>query len=177
MHSHLVIDTTAASQTGPSSLNGRYNTRSVSPAYVRQVYSTRNRSVSNASTSSSISVISPATSSTNASRTSLLIPATRQLSRSRSASPDIDETVRLGPEFVLAMHDYTPQSGNATCLSFRAGQVIHVHNRDSSGWWDGEIEGRRGWFPSNYVNAEIVSLTEEEPIEFQSVCFLFPPST
>ncbi len=51
------------------------------------------------------------------------------------------------------MHDYTPQHQNATCLSFRAGQVIHVLNRDVSGWWDGELEGRRGWFPSNYVNS------------------------
>lgn len=60
------------------------------------------------------------------------------------------------------MHDYFPQTQNATCLSFRAGQVIHVLNRDTSGWWDGELEGRRGWFPSNYVNAEIPSLADEE---------------
>jgi son of sevenless-like protein len=67
------------------------------------------------------------------------------------------------------MHDYSPQHQSATCLSFRAGQVIHVLNRDSSGWWDGELEGRRGWFPSNYVNAEITSLTEEEPLGMQLV--------
>lgn len=66
------------------------------------------------------------------------------------------------------MHDYFPQHQNSTCLSFRAGQVIHVLNRDSSGWWDGELEGRRGWFPSNYVNAEITSLTEEEPLGLRS---------
>jgi uncharacterized protein YraI len=69
------------------------------------------------------------------------------------------------------MHDYIPQHQNSTCLSFRAGQVIHVLNRDSSGWWDGELEGRRGWFPSNYVNAEITSLTEEEPLGLRSVGF------
>ncbi|KAJ7745712.1 SH3 domain-containing protein, partial [Mycena metata] len=55
--------------------------------------------------------------------------------------------------YVMAMHDYAPQHQpeDTTCLSFRAGQVIHVLNRDSSGWWYGELEGRRGWFPSNYV--------------------------
>ncbi|KAJ7017391.1 SH3 domain-containing protein, partial [Mycena alexandri] len=53
--------------------------------------------------------------------------------------------------YVLAMHDYAPQHQNAACLSFRAGQVIHVLDRDSSGWWNGELEGRREWFPSNYV--------------------------
>ncbi|TBU31873.1 ras GEF [Dichomitus squalens] len=65
-------------------------------------------------------------------------------------------------DYVLAMHDFSPQQPNATCLSFRAGQVIHVLNRDQSGWWDGELDGRRGWFPSNYVTAEVGLLTEEE---------------
>lgn len=65
-------------------------------------------------------------------------------------------------EYVLAMHDFTPQQQNVTCLSFRAGQVIHVLNRDASGWWDGEVDGRRGWFPSNYVTSEVGLLTEEE---------------
>ena len=74
----------------------------------------------------------------------------------------MDETVRPSTEYVLAMHDFAPQQQNATCLSFRAGQVIHLLNRDTSGWWDGELEGRRGWFPSNYVNADVDSLTEEE---------------
>jgi hypothetical protein len=56
-------------------------------------------------------------------------------------------------EYVVALHDFVPVNGNTTCLSFRAGQLIHVLNRDSTGWWDGELEGRRGWFPSNYVKA------------------------
>lgn len=61
------------------------------------------------------------------------------------------------------MHDFSPDHRNATCLAFHAGQVIHVLNRDPSGWWDGEVDGRRGWFPSNYVatTAVAASLTEE----------------
>lgn len=64
---------------------------------------------------------------------------------------------------MLALHDFTPDHRNATCLAFHAGQVIHVLNRDPSGWWDGEVDGRRGWFPSNYVATTAVasSLTEE----------------
>lgn len=78
-------------------------------------------------------------------------------------------------QYVLAMHDYAPQTQNATCLSFRAGQVIHVLNRDPSGWWDGELEGRRGWFPSNYVNAEVNLTVEEEdtiPVVRLSISFV-----
>lgn len=57
-------------------------------------------------------------------------------------------------EYVQALHDYSsaPAGGAANvCLSFRAGDFIKVLNRDASGWWDGEIQGTRGWFPSNYV--------------------------
>ncbi|CAE7095336.1 unnamed protein product [Rhizoctonia solani] len=54
-------------------------------------------------------------------------------------------------EYVIALHDFVPVNGNTTCLAFRAGQLIQVLNRDSTGWWDGELDGRRGWFPSNYV--------------------------
>ncbi len=55
-------------------------------------------------------------------------------------------------EHVVALHDF--QSNNPTCLSFQAGQVIRVYNRDASGWWDGELDGERGWFPSNYVDRD-----------------------
>ncbi len=44
-------------------------------------------------------------------------------------------------EHVVALHDFN--SNNATCLSFQAGQVIKVYNRDPSGWWDGELDGQR----------------------------------
>ncbi|TFK40534.1 ras guanine nucleotide exchange factor domain-containing protein [Crucibulum laeve] len=129
----------------------------------------RSRSISNASTSSSLSIISPNSASTNGSASSLHLPGNSyRRTRSRSVSPALDETVRLGPDYVLAMHDYAPESQNATCLSFRSGQVIHVLNRDGSGWWDGELDGRRGWFPSNYVSSHVSSLTEEEPPESHS---------
>ncbi|KAG6918773.1 hypothetical protein DXG01_011964 [Tephrocybe rancida] len=112
----------------------------------------RTRSASTASVSS-LSKSSQAAPSTSASTSGLRIPqqstSTAQETNARSpslSSVDIDATVRV----------------SATCLSFRAGQIIHVLNRDSSGWWDGELEGRRGWFPSNYVNPEVESLTEEQ---------------
>ena len=170
MQSRLAIDTTVGMTAGPSSVKSHFRKRSDSPSSnLAGPIVRRGRSTSNASTSSSLSIISPTSSSTNASTTSLVLRSAKERSKSRSASPAIEESVRLGPEYVLAMHDYSPQHQSATCLSFRAGQVIHVLNRDSSGWWDGELEGRRGWFPSNYVNAEITSLTEEEPLGMQLV--------
>jgi hypothetical protein len=63
-------------------------------------------------------------------------------------------------EYVVALHDFT--SSNSTCLSFAAGQVIKVFNRDMSGWWDGELNGQRGWFPSNYIDEEALPFGSPE---------------
>jgi son of sevenless-like protein len=176
---HLKIDTKVGYNAGPSSVKGPVH-RGRSPLPIPKVgtlaVNQRARSVSKNSARSAAAP-SPITPLSNASSTSLHIPDVtsnnnhaRDTSLSPSpTSPVFDETVRLGPDYVLAMHDFSPQHQNATCLSFRAGQVIHVFNRDSSGWWDGELEGRRGWFPSNYVTADVGSLTEEELPESQRV--------
>ncbi|OSX57316.1 hypothetical protein POSPLADRAFT_1104169, partial [Postia placenta MAD-698-R-SB12] len=73
-------------------------------------------------------------------------------------------------QFVLAMHDFEPQAQNVACLPFNAGQIITVLNRDPSGWWDGELDGRRGWFPSNYVTADAGMLTEEDLPRLTRAC-------
>lgn len=50
--------------------------------------------------------------------------------------------------YVRALYDY--ESDDITSLSFRKGDTIQVITRLTSGWWDGVINGVRGWFPSNY---------------------------
>jgi hypothetical protein len=60
----------------------------------------------------------------------------------------------LTSHFVQALHDYLPSNSNnqdVSCLIFKKGSIIEVFNRDNSGWWDGQLGGVRGWFPSNYV--------------------------
>lgn len=59
--------------------------------------------------------------------------------------------------FVRALYDYT--ADDKTSLSFRQGDVIQVITQLESGWWDGVINGVRGWFPSNYC--QLVTLTED----------------
>ncbi|KZV82274.1 ras GEF [Exidia glandulosa HHB12029] len=87
--------------------------------------------------------------------------ATRPASFESDASElDMHQAVGLD-EYVLALHDFTP-AGNATCLAFKAGQVIHVLNRDPSGWWDGELDGKRGWFPSNYTGSALPQISDEQ---------------
>lgn len=50
--------------------------------------------------------------------------------------------------YVRALYDY--EADDRTSLSFHEGDVIHVITQLESGWWDGVINGVRGWFPSNY---------------------------
>ncbi|KAK4204355.1 ras guanine nucleotide exchange factor domain-containing protein [Triangularia verruculosa] len=53
-----------------------------------------------------------------------------------------------GAMFVRALYDY--EADDRTSLSFHEGDIIQVITRLESGWWDGVINGVRGWFPSNY---------------------------
>jgi len=50
--------------------------------------------------------------------------------------------------YVRALYDY--EADDRTSLSFHEGDIIQVITQLESGWWDGIINGVRGWFPSNY---------------------------
>ncbi|XP_014313839.1 intersectin-2 isoform X2 [Myotis lucifugus] len=50
---------------------------------------------------------------------------------------------------VIAMYDYA--ANNEDELNFSKGQLINVLNKDDPDWWQGEINGATGLFPSNYV--------------------------
>ncbi|CAK6976759.1 intersectin-1 [Scomber scombrus] len=50
---------------------------------------------------------------------------------------------------VIGMYDYVAQNDDE--LAFLKGQVITVINKDDCDWWKGELNGREGLFPSNYV--------------------------
>ncbi|XP_068424453.1 intersectin-1 isoform X2 [Clinocottus analis] len=50
---------------------------------------------------------------------------------------------------VIGMYDYVAQNDDE--LAFLKGQLITVVNKDDCDWWKGELNGREGLFPSNYV--------------------------
>lgn len=68
-------------------------------------------------------------------------------------------TAPLGTMYVRALYDY--EADDRTSLSFHEGDVIQVINQLESGWWDGVINGVRGWFPSNYC--QVVTSPDELP--------------
>ena len=48
-----------------------------------------------------------------------------------------------------ALYDYAPQNGDE--LELHVDDVIEVLNKQEDGWWEGQVGGRRGVFPANYV--------------------------
>lgn len=43
------------------------------------------------------------------------------------------------------------QQTNEDELTFDKGDLIGVTRQEDGGWWEGMLNGRTGWFPSNYV--------------------------
>ncbi|XP_032385052.1 rho guanine nucleotide exchange factor 7a isoform X1 [Etheostoma spectabile] len=43
------------------------------------------------------------------------------------------------------------QQNNEDELTFDKGDIIGVTRQEDGGWWEGMLNGRTGWFPSNYV--------------------------
>ncbi|KAI2658810.1 Growth arrest-specific protein 7 [Labeo rohita] len=39
-------------------------------------------------------------------------------------------------------------------LKFEAGELIRITQALDGGWWEGEKDGVKGWFPSTYVQVE-----------------------
>ena len=58
--------------------------------------------------------------------------------------------------YVQALRDYLhPESGQ---LGFRAGDVIEVTQQGSpDDWWEGSLNGQRGWFPSPWCSVPFVA--------------------
>ena len=45
--------------------------------------------------------------------------------------------------------DYT--AANEDELDLKVGQLLRVVTKDNGGWWQGELDGKTGWFPDNFV--------------------------
>ena len=52
------------------------------------------------------------------------------------------------PQF-KALYTYAGQHDDE--LAFNAGDIIALISKDEEAWWRGELDGRVGVFPSNYV--------------------------
>jgi len=51
-----------------------------------------------------------------------------------------------------AKHAYRPDTDHSSDLGFEVGDRIKIVSQEDPGWWEGELKGKKGMFPSNYVS-------------------------
>ncbi|XP_063068410.1 rho guanine nucleotide exchange factor 7b [Engraulis encrasicolus] len=79
-----------------------------------------------------------------------------QTSHGRSSRPphnqyrSLDMSESGGP-LVVVKARFNFQQTNEDELSFSKGDLITVSRQEEGGWWEGSLNGKTGWFPSNYV--------------------------
>ncbi|XP_072251557.1 rho guanine nucleotide exchange factor 6 isoform X1 [Leuresthes tenuis] len=69
--------------------------------------------------------------------------------RRPSKSAEMSENGGGGQQMVKARFIF--KQNNEDELSFNKGDVILVTRQEEGGWWEGTLNGKTGWFPSNYV--------------------------
>ncbi|XP_047489051.1 rho guanine nucleotide exchange factor 7-like isoform X1 [Penaeus chinensis] len=60
---------------------------------------------------------------------------------------------------VEALYSFKGKNNDELC--FRKGDIITVTQREEGGWWEGTLDDKTGWFPSNYTK-------EHKPPEWQN---------
>lgn len=76
-----------------------------------------------------------------------------------------------GSSQLLVKARFPFEQTNEDELSFLKGDVISVSRQEEGGWWEGSLNGKTGWFPSNYVR----ELKSEKPSEKQKGSSLKSP--
>ncbi|XP_051506183.1 rho guanine nucleotide exchange factor 6 isoform X2 [Myxocyprinus asiaticus] len=69
--------------------------------------------------------------------------------RRQSKAVEMSENGSGGQLVVKARFNF--KQNNEDELSFSKGDLIHVTRQEEGGWWEGNLNGKTGWFPSNYV--------------------------
>ncbi|XP_048357579.1 SH3 domain-containing protein 21 [Sphaerodactylus townsendi] len=88
--------------------------------------------------------------------TEKLVPPIKGGPRPASNSPDPQEALHKtpageSPQYCRVMFDYEPQHEDE--LPLKKGDLVLLLSKDTldEGWWEGEIRGKRGIFPDNFV--------------------------
>lgn len=69
----------------------------------------------------------------------------------------------------MALYDFHGETEGE--LSLKAGQEILVYQTPEGGWWEGELQGRSGWFPEGFVEH-----TGRPMVRPRSIVSLLPPA-
>ncbi|XP_018598754.2 rho guanine nucleotide exchange factor 6 isoform X2 [Scleropages formosus] len=92
---------------------------------------------------------SPSTSQTTTSSSSHTSSNFNKNLRRQSKRTEMSENGSGGQLVVKARFNF--KQNNEDELSFSKGELICVTRQEEGGWWEGTLNGKTGWFPSNYV--------------------------
>lgn len=99
------------------------------------------------------------------------VESSPQSTSTAPTSPTSSTTDGYGVTRVRALHGFEPTEPNE--LAFEKGDVIKVVNREYKDWWRGQLRGRTGIFPVNYVeplpeptSAELAAEAQQEAAVF-----------
>ncbi|XP_071838131.1 cytoplasmic protein NCK2-like isoform X2 [Apostichopus japonicus] len=70
----------------------------------------------------------------------------------RHQSPQNTDVVS-SPKIAVVKFKYEPQQEDE--LALNKGDKVIVIEKCTDGWWKGEVSGKSGWFPSNYVSEDL----------------------
>ncbi|XP_028693167.1 rho guanine nucleotide exchange factor 7 isoform X6 [Macaca thibetana thibetana] len=96
----------------------------------------------------------------------------REFLRGCGASLRLEDMTDNSNNQLVVRAKFNFQQTNEDELSFSKGDVIHVTRVEEGGWWEGTLNGRTGWFPSNYVREVKAS---EKPLSPKSGTLKSPP--
>ncbi|XP_065178184.1 SH2/SH3 adapter protein NCK1-like [Sycon ciliatum] len=81
----------------------------------------------------------------------------------------VDMTFNKKPTKVVAIVKYPYAATREDELTLNKGEQVTVIEKEGDGWWNGEVNGACGWFPSNYVEETTIPDPTPEPTIQNSV--------
>ncbi|KAG7465106.1 hypothetical protein MATL_G00172700 [Megalops atlanticus] len=91
----------------------------------------------------------PTAPSQSSSSNALSSSKSTRVLRRQSKPVEMSENGGGGQLVVKARFNF--KQNNEDELSFSKGELICVTRQEEGGWWEGTLNGKTGWFPSNYV--------------------------
>ncbi|XP_075815054.1 rho guanine nucleotide exchange factor 6 isoform X2 [Microtus pennsylvanicus] len=76
------------------------------------------------------------------------VPSTTPAQQSQAKAVEMTEN---GSHQLIVKARFNFKQTNEDELSVCKGDIIYVTRVEEGGWWEGTLNGRTGWFPSNYV--------------------------
>ncbi|XP_063161224.1 SH3 domain-containing kinase-binding protein 1 isoform X1 [Candoia aspera] len=98
------------------------------------------------------------------------LPVEKTVGKRMPTGPAVQEATKMELESRTKMKEYCKvifpyEAQNEDELTIKEGDIVTLVNKDciDAGWWEGELNGRRGVFPDNFVKLLLPDFEKERP--------------